>query len=295
VALSTVALIGVVFALIEGVDAGWTSPAVLCAAAAGIAAGVAFFAVELRRGQPLFDVRVLPRPRVAAGGLAILATYLAVLGMLFLLPQYVQYVQDGSALAAGFELAPFGLGLGALSPVSGRLVGRYGPRVVLLAGLLTATAGYVPLLFLSGDSSPALVVLGTGIVGCGLGLTFPPATAVIMNDLGLEKAGDGAAVNQLARQVGGALGVAIVGSVFAAIYAAEVTDDSVPAAASESIEDATDVASRLSGAARIDLIHDAVTSFDVAARWGLAVCMTAVLLSAGSAAIGLSRATPGRR
>src|SRR5215211_976875 len=295
VALSTVALIGVVFALIEGVDAGWTSPAVLCAAAAGIAAGVAFFAVELRRGQPLFDVRVLPRPRVAAGGLAILATYLAVLGMLFLLPQYVQYVQDGSALASGFELAPFVLGLGALSPVSGRLVGRYGPRVVLLAGLLTATAGYVPLLFLSGDSSPALVVLGTGIVGCGLGLTFPPATAVIMNDLGLEKAGDGAAVNQLARQVGGALGVAIVGSVFAAIYAAEVTDDSVPAAASESIEDATDVASRLSGAARIDLIHDAVTSFDVAARWGLAVCMTAVLLSAGSAAIGLSRATPGRR
>jgi predicted MFS family arabinose efflux permease len=75
----------------------------------------------------------------------------------------------------------------------------------------------VPLLFLSADSSRALVVLGAGIVGCGMGLTFPPATAVIMNDLGLEKAGDGAAVNQIARQVGGALGVAIVGSVFAAI------------------------------------------------------------------------------
>jgi EmrB/QacA subfamily drug resistance transporter len=295
VALSTVALTGIVFALIEGVDAGWTSPPVLCAAAAGTAAGLAFFAVELRRAHPLFDVRVLVRPRVAVGAFAIFAAYIASLGMLFLLPQYVQYVQDGSALASGLELAPFGVGLGALAAVGGRLVARFGPRVVLLAGLLTATAGFVPLLLLSGDSSPALLVLGTGIVGCGLGLTVPPATAVIMNDLGLEKAGDGAAVNQLARQVGGALGVAIVGSVFAAIYAAQVADDSVPAAAKESIEDTTDVASGLHGAARVDLLHDAVTSFDVAARWGLVVCMAVVLLSAASAAIGPTGVTPAKR
>jgi len=117
-----------------------------------------------------------------------------------------------------------------------------------------------------------------------------------MNDLGLEKAGDGAAVNQLARQVGGALGVAIVGSVFAAIYAAEVANDgAVPAAATESIEDATDVANRLHGVARVDLVHDAVTSFDVAARWGLAVCMACLLLSAAGAAIGLTRVTPAKR
>jgi MFS family permease len=216
--------------------------------------------------------------------------------MLFLLPQYVQYVRDDSALAAGFELAPFGLGLGALAAVSGRLVARYGPRVVLLAGLLTASAGFVPLLLLSSDSSPALVVLGTGIVGCGGGLTYPPATAVIMNDLGLEKAGDGAAVNQLGRQVGGALGVAIVGSVFAAIYAALIADgDRVPAAAEESIEGATDVASRLDVAARVDLLDDAVSSFDVAARWGLAVCMAVLLLSAAVVALEVSGGTPDKR
>jgi EmrB/QacA subfamily drug resistance transporter len=295
-ALSTLALTGTVFALIEGVDAGWTSPAVLVAAVTGIAAGAAFFATELRRHHPLFDVRVLVRPRVAAGALVILAAYIATLGMLFLLPQYVQYVQDGSALASGLQLAPFGLGLGIFAAVSGRLAARYGPRGVLLAGLLTATVGFVPLLLLSSHSSPALVLLGTGIVGCGFGAAFPPATAVIMNDLGMEKAGDGAAVNQVARQVGGALGVAIVGSVFAAIYAAEVTDDSrVPAAATESIEEATNVANRLHGAARVDLLNDAVTSFDVAARWGLAVCMAVVLLAAASAAIGLSRMSPAKR
>src|SRR5204863_7015176 len=198
--------------------------------------------------------------------------YIAMLGMLFLLPQRVQYVQNGSALASGLELAPFGLALGASAAVTGRLASRHGTRVVLLAGLLIAAGGYVPLLLLSGDSSPALVLLGTAIIGCGIGLAAPPATAVIMNDLGLEKAGDGAAVNQLARQVGGALGVAIVGSVFAAIYAAQVTQKGgVPAGAKESIEDATAIANSLHGAARVDLLGDALASFDVAARWGLAV------------------------
>jgi hypothetical protein len=166
----------------------------------------------------------------------------------------------------------------------------------MLAGLLMATAGFVPLLLISGDSSPALMLLGTGMVGSGFCVAFPPATAVIMNDLGREKAGDGAAVNQLARQVGGALGVAIVGSVFAAIYAAEVTAESgVPAVAQESIEDATDAANRLQGAARVDLLNDAVASFDVAARWSLAVCMAVLLLAAASAGIGLSRVTRAKR
>jgi EmrB/QacA subfamily drug resistance transporter len=291
-ALSTLALGGIVFTLIEGVDAGWTSPAVLVAAITGVAAGVAFLATELRRRHPLFDVRVLARRRVAAAALVVLAAYIATLGMLFVIPQYVQYVQDGSALASGLEVAPFGLGLGVLASVSGRLVARFGSTGVLLTGLLTAAAGFVPLLFLAADGSAALVVLGTAVVGCGIGAMAPPVTAVIMNDVGTEKAGDGAAVNQVARQVGGALGVAIVGSVFAAVYAAEIRADGVPAAATESIESATDTANRLQGTARADLLADAVASFDVAARWGLAVCMAVILLAAVSAAVGLSRTSP---
>ena len=263
-------------------------PAVIIAAITGVAAGVAFVATELRRIHPLFDVRVLARPRVAAGAYVILAAYIATLGMLFVVPQYVQYVQDGSAFASGLEVAPFGLGLGLLAAVSGRLVARFGSAAVLLAGLLTAAAGFIPLLFLSADSSPALVVVGTALVGCGIGAMAPPVTAVVMNDVGTEKAGDGAAVNQVARQVGGALGVAIVGSVFAVVYAKEISEDSrAPAIARESIEDTTDVADRLHGAARAELLNDAVASFDVAARWGLAVCLVVLLLAVAAAALGL--------
>jgi EmrB/QacA subfamily drug resistance transporter len=296
VVMSTVALTGIVFALIEGVDAGWTNPAVLAAAVIGIVAGVAFFATELHRRNPLFDVRVLVRRPVAVGGGVILADYIATLGMLFLLPQYVQYVHDGSALVSGLVVAPFGLGLAVCASQSGRLVRRYGPREVILGGLLISAAGFLPLLLLSRNASPALVLLGTGLVGSGFGAGFPPVTAVILNELGAKKAGDGAAVNQLARQVGGALGVAIVGTVFAAIYAAEVISAGhVPAVAKESIEDATDAAGRLQGEARVDLLNDAVASFDVAARWGLAVCMAVLLLAAAATAVGLSGGRPAKQ
>jgi hypothetical protein len=128
VALSSVGLTGIVFALIEGVDAGWTSPVVLVAAVLGVAATTAFFVLELHRADPLFDVRVLARARVAAGSLAILDCYVATLGMLFLLPQRVQYVHRRERRD---ERA-------ARDPPR--------PRAVLLAGLLTAAVGLVPLL-----------------------------------------------------------------------------------------------------------------------------------------------------
>jgi hypothetical protein len=84
--------------------------------------------------------------------------------------------------------------------------------------------------------------------------------------------------------------------VFAALYAARITQPgNVPSAAKESIEDATEIANGLHGAARVDLLHDALTSFDVAARWGLAVCMASLLLAAAGAAIGLSGETPPER
>ena len=223
---------------------------------------VAFFAIELRRRRPAVRrarARTTRASRRARWRSSTATSRRS--GCCSCFPSTCSTSRTDRRSLSGAVIAPFGLVLGVTAAVSGRLVTRHGPRVVLLAGLLTAACGFVPLLLLSGDSSPALVLLGTAIVGGGIGLVGPSATTVIMNDLGLEKAGDGAAVNQLARQVGGALGVAIVGSVFAAVYAAQVTQGGgVPAAAKESIEDATDVANRLHGAARVDLLDDAIAS-----------------------------------
>ncbi len=216
-ALSIVALGGVVFALIEGRARGWGHPAVVAAIVCGLAGCAGFVALELRRRHPLLDVRVVPRPDVLAGAAAILALYGSFMGMLFLVPQYLQQVQGASPLEAGVLLAPVGVGLSITSQVARRVTVRVGPRRALAVGLLATAAGLTPLVALSPGSTPLPAGAGALLYGLGLGLTIGPATQLILDDLGAAKAGDAAAVNQLARQVGGALGVALVGTVFGAL------------------------------------------------------------------------------
>ena len=125
-ALSILGLTGIVFAVIEGADVGWTSGPVLVAGAVGLAATACFVRLELARRAPLFDVRVLARPVVMAGAAAILATYIAFLGILFLLPQYLQYVQDESVLASAAVLSPIGIATVIAAPFTATVLGALG-------------------------------------------------------------------------------------------------------------------------------------------------------------------------
>jgi MFS transporter, DHA2 family, multidrug resistance protein len=293
VALSIVSLGGVVFALIEGPDSGWGSPEVLILGVTGLLAGVLFVRSQLRRRYPLFDVRVLTRPAVAAGAVAILSIYVAFLGTLFLLPQYLQYVQDRSVVTAGLLLVPLGVGTAVGARYNARVFARLGPRLTV-AGGTAALGGSIALLLLLGRTTTVLLVLvATGLLGLFLAIAVPPATAVIMNDLGDEKAGDGGAVNQLARQAGGALGVALIGTVFAGAYANRIDElDGLSSAqrerAGESIEEARDVVDALQGPMREGLVDRIDDAFDVAARLGFGVCVTVLLLAAAVAALALA-------
>ena len=294
VALSIASLACVVFALIEGPDAGWESPAVLVTGAVGVLAGVGFVRTELRRRDPLFDVRVLARPAVAAGALAILSVYVAFLGTMFLLPQYLQYVQDRSVVEAGLVLAPLGLGAAVGARYNARVFAALGARLTLAGGLVLLAAATALFLLLGRTTTLALALVGTGLIGLLISLAVPPATAVIMNDLGDEKAGDGGAVNQLARQVGGALGVAIIGTVFAGVYTNQIEDelgqlrDAERERAAESIEEARDVIDGVAAPLREMLLVRADDAFDVAARAGFGVCVGVLLAAAACAAIALA-------
>lgn len=153
-------------------------------------------------------------------------------------------------------------------------------------------AGSIALLLLLGSTTSVLVVMASmGLFGAIIPLAIAPATAVIMDDLGEEKAGDGGAVNQLARQVGGALGVAIIGSVFAGVYADRVDfrlaslSQSARDRAGESIEEARDVVSGTGGALHEQLLGRIDDSFDVAARVGFGVAVGLLLLAAVVAAV----------
>jgi EmrB/QacA subfamily drug resistance transporter len=292
-ALSTLALTGVVFALIEGADAGWTDPAVLAAAVVGVVTGVLFVRLELRRRSPLFDVRVLVRPAVAAGAVTILTIYLAFLGTMFLVPQYLQYVQDRSIFLSSLVIAPVGIATVIAAPFNARVFARLGARVTLAGGLLGMAAGTALLLVLGSTTSLVVVMVSMALLGAFITLTVAPATAVIMDDVGDEKAGDGGAVNQLARQVGGALGVATVGSLFASVYTSRIDEKLavLPAdarsRAGESIEDAHQVIAGTGGQLRTELLARADDAFDVAARAGFGLAVVLLLLAAVFAAVAL--------
>jgi EmrB/QacA subfamily drug resistance transporter len=294
VVLSITSLGCAVFALIEGPDIGWDSPAVLVTGVIGVLAGAGFVRTELRRRDPLFDVRVLARPAVAAGALAIMSVYIAFMGTMFLLPQYLQYVQDRSVVEAGLVLAPLGVGAAVGARYNARVFAALGARLTLAGGLVALAASTALFLLLGRSTTLAVTLVGTGLIGLLISLAVPPATAVIMNDLGDEKAGDGGAVNQLARQVGGALGVAITGTVFAGIYTNQIQHelarlpDSERERATESIEEARDVVDGVAGPLRDELLARADDAFDVAARAGFGVCVAVLLVAAATAAIALA-------
>jgi EmrB/QacA subfamily drug resistance transporter len=291
--LSILSLGGIVFALIEGADAGWTSPAVIVAGVSGVVAGVAFVRVELRGRHPLFDVGVLARPAVAGGAVAILCIYVAFLGTMFLLPQYLQYVQDRSVVAAGLLLSPIGVGAAVGARYNARVFAALGARRTISGGLVALAASTALFLLLSRTTTIAVVMVGTGLIGLLISLVAAPATAVIMNDLGKEKAGDGGAVNQLVRQVGGALGVAIIGTVFAGVFSHEIEEKlgrlSAPqrGRATESIEEAHDVLRTVRQPLRGELVARVDDAFDLAARIGFGTCVAVLLLAAAVAAITL--------
>jgi Na+/melibiose symporter-like transporter len=212
---------------------------------------------------------------------------------MFLLPQYLQYVQDRSVVAAGLLLSPIGVGAAIGARYNARLYASLGARVTISGGLLALAASTALFLLLSRTTSVAVVMVGVGLIGLLIALVAAPATAVIMNDLGQEKAGDGGAVNQLVRQVGGALGVAIIGTVFAGVFGSEIDEKlgrlSGPQRerATESIEEARDVLDTVRQPLRAQLVDSVDDAFDFAARVGFGTCVAVLLLAAAVTAFTL--------
>ena len=196
-ALTVALLATVTFAIIAG------SPAAGVAATALLAALVA---VERRRSDPMLPAALFRRPTFAAANAVGAAMNLGTLGTLFVLTLFLQDVQGRSALGAGVAILPaFGL-LAVVAPLSGRLVGRIGPRPPMVAGLLIAACG---LTLLADDA-----LLGASVLwGLGLGLLTPAVVAAAMGAVEPDRAGLAAAVNNTARQAGGAIGIAASGAV----------------------------------------------------------------------------------
>ena len=229
--VSVVALAAIVFGTIEGPERGWGDPVTLAALLGGLA-GIALFVVwELNRREPMLDPRNFLRRGFGAGSLSISVQFFALFGFLFLALPFLQLVLGYSPLEAALALLPMAAVVIPLSRIAPKIAGRVGVRVTGPIGLGLMATGLVILSSLDGGSSYWHFLVGVIPFGAGMALAGAPATTAIVASLPREKQGVASAINDVSRELGGALGIAILGSVLNSAYRSSVADQtSRPAA-----------------------------------------------------------------
>jgi len=201
---------------------------------------VAFLVWELRSRHPMLDMRFFENPRFSAASGAITLVFLSLFGTLFLLTQYLQSVLGYSTVEAGAGLLPQAAVLMIFAPLSSVWVQRVGNKIVVTAGLLIVTASLLAFGAFQPDSSVALVIAVTALLGLGMANVLAPCTDSIMGSLPRAKAGVGSAVNDTTRQMGGAIGVAVFGSLMASHFHTTIVSkigSAVPAGLLQQVRD----------------------------------------------------------
>jgi EmrB/QacA subfamily drug resistance transporter len=287
-ALSIVGLFALVYAIIQAPERGWTDPVILTMFVAAAVVLTAFALWERRSDHPMLDVNFFRNMRFTAASAGITLLFFAMFGTIFLLTQYLQVVMSYTPFEAGVRLLPWAGTMLVVAPLSARLVERVGTKVVVGSGLLCAAIGLALLANLPAHniSFNSDVLWRMIVLAVGMGLTMAPATESIMGSLPRAKAGVGSAVNDTTRQVGGALGVAIVGSVMSSVYVSKVdavlAGRPLPATAVTAIHDsvggAVEVAKRLPAPLNHLLDSAAKDAFVAGLHRGVLVAAGAALL-----------------
>src|SRR3954449_421756 len=254
-----------VWTTIEAPGRGWTSAATLGGYAGAVAVLAAFVVRELRTAEPMLDVRVFTDRRVSAGSGAIALAFFSLFGFIFLITQYFQVVRGYGTLTAGVATLPFATVIGATSPLAIVAMRRFGTKLVVAAGLTTMAAGFAVAAGTGLDSAYwGRIVVAMVLMAAGLGLVTSPATEAVMGALRSDQAGAGSAVNDTVREVGGTLGVAVVGSVMSTVYGPKVFDAltavGVPAGAARAAGDSVVAGAGVAGGLPGDLAGTATAA-----------------------------------
>jgi EmrB/QacA subfamily drug resistance transporter len=250
--LSILGLTALLFAIIEAPENGWTDPVTIAGFMIGAVLVGAFAWWERHTDHPMLDFTFFTNPRFSAASAAITVTFFAMFGSLFVFSQYLQFVLGYTPLQTGVRLLAFAVPMIIIAPLSARFVHRLGTKRVVAAGMILTATGLVLLSFTAGQTTYGAIAWRMVVLASGLALTMAPATESIMGSLPLAKAGVGSAVNDTTRQVGGALGVAVLGSVFTSIYGSHLTNalsgQALPADVLEQAKDSVGAALRAAAA-----------------------------------------------
>jgi EmrB/QacA subfamily drug resistance transporter len=245
-AIAVTGLGAFVYSIIEAPTAGWSSVRTIVGAGVGVVLLAAFASVELHTAEPLLDPRLFRHPAFAAGTLSLTLQFFAFFGFIFLLLQYLQLVLADSPLVAALSLVPMAL---AMMPsariIAPRMVGRIGTAGTCAVGLTLAAAGFAWLSTLDAASSYWVLLAGLVPLGAGMGVAMTPATSALTDALPADKQGIGSAMNDLSRELGGALGIAVLGSILQSAYRNHLDVTGLPDAAAEHARSSLALAQRL--------------------------------------------------
>jgi EmrB/QacA subfamily drug resistance transporter len=294
--LWTTGLVALLYGIIQGPADGWGDPPIIGAFVAAAVLLTGFVLWERRVAAPILDISFFANPRFTAASVAVTLVFFAMFGSLFFVSQFLQFVLGYSPLKSGAALLPVAGVLMVAAPASAKLVARFGSKAVVAGGLVLVSLALLLFGGISADSGYGFIAVVLCIIGVGMGFAMAPATDSIMGSLPPKKAGVGSAMNDTTREVGGALGVAVMGSVTTALYgdrlASSATFDQVAtanAAAGEAARESVGAAAMVAGklpaataqaftdAANRAFVHALSVSVIVAAGVALAGALVALL------------------
>jgi EmrB/QacA subfamily drug resistance transporter len=221
---SAIGLFALIYALIEANTYGWTSARILGFFALAVIGLVAFVVLELRQRVPMLDLSLFRNPIFAGANAIMLLVALAMFGVFFYVSLYVQNVLGYSPTQAGATFLPMTLCIVFLAPIAGRFTDRYGPRWLIAAGMTLVAGSLVIFAQLDLNSTFWNIFPGLLIGGAGMAMAMAPTTATAMHAVPVDKAGVGSAVLNSMRQVGGSLGIALMGAIVASYVHSPATD-----------------------------------------------------------------------
>ncbi|GAA2266919.1 MFS transporter [Streptomyces amakusaensis] len=249
VLLSTTGLGAVVYGLIEGGHLGeWTSPGVLWPIVGGLAVLAVFVLVELKVATPSLDVRLFGNARFTGATLSVMLTFFSLSGSMFYTSFYLQGVRGQSPFEAGLNLLPVAIGVLVGAPASAALVRRFGLGPVVSVAMTVAAGTFLAYVWLGASTPMTYFWLLLLVQGASMGAAMAPTTEAVMSVLPEERTGAGSAVNNSMRQIGGVLGVAVLGSLLTSVYGSDVEPRlaGLPEPAAEAAKESAEAARQIS-------------------------------------------------
>lgn len=222
--LSTATVGLLIYTIIEAPSRGWATSWTIGGFAVVMVLAVLFIAQERRITHPMIDLGLFGNPRFAAASGSVAISFFALSGFIFLATQYFQFLKGYGPLSTGVRLLPVASCVAGASILGARFAVRIGTKAVVTTGLVSMTAFYFWVTTTTASTSYLTIALQMVLLGTGMGLTSAPATEAIMGVVPRAKAGVGSAVNDATRLLGGTLGVAVIGSIYASLYAHRLAD-----------------------------------------------------------------------